>query len=265
MFSKYLTPFLFLGVLFIYSGCDPTTSPKDPTAGSPYVSYMLLSPNEVIFTASGDGFKDTTLTISIQAQINLDSLASDIGYVVRNKDTEEVFTQGELTKTDFGYFGNFDIETSTTSFENYFVEVYAFDEFGDGNYYQSELSIRGASNEPPVILWADNPAEVPRPASGTTTVSFTAKATDPEGQHTIEGVFMRLISQVSGEVDASPFRMYDNGSAGSDQVAQDSVFTVSFNIASTNNLETYDIEYYAVDLGGLVSDTVRTTFSIVEN
>ena len=265
MFSKYFTPILLLGVLLIHSGCDPTTSPRDPVSDTPFVSLMALTPNEVIFSSSIDGFKDTTITISVQAQISFDSLASEIGYVVRNKETEEIFTQGELTKTDFGFFGNFDIETSTTSFEDYFVEVFAFDEFGNGNYYQSELRIRGASNEKPVILWVDNPDEVQRPTSGTTTVSFMAKATDPEGQQSIDGVFMRLISQVNGEVDGSPFRMFDNGSAGSDQVAQDSVYTVSFNIASTNNIEAYDIEYYAVDLGGLVSDTVRTTFSIVEN
>src|SRR5690554_7466099 len=37
--------------------------------------------------------------------------------------------------------------------------------------------------------------------------SFTAKATDADGHNTLEGVYMRLISQVSGEVSASPFTM----------------------------------------------------------
>ena len=269
MFSKHLAPILFLGVFLINTGCDPTTTPADPAGDAPYIQSLSVDPNSVVFSSATDGFKDTTLTFNINAGIQNVDLVEEMGFVLRDRETEQIIEQGELLESLAGqgsfYGANFQIETTTTSFEEYSVEVYAYDEFGSGNYFQSGIVIEGASNEVPVILWANNPSEVQRPTSGTTLVSFTAKATDPEGQNSIDGVFMRLISQVSGEVSNSPFRMYDDGSSGSDQIAQDSVFTVSFNIDPTNKLETYDIEYFAIDLAGLVSDTVRTTFSIVEN
>ncbi len=157
-------------------------------------------------------------------------------------------------------------ETRTTLFEEFKVIVLAQDQSGNFNYAEGSLNLLGFSEIPPEILDVDNPESLQRPAEGEDDepVPFLAKVTDEEGLDTIESVFMRLISRESGEVTGSPFQLYDNGEAGGDVTANDSVFTRIFRFGSDNQLQTYDILYYAVDKGGLVSDTVKSTFSIVE-
>jgi hypothetical protein len=68
------------------------------------------------------------------------------------------------------------------------------------------------------------------------------------------------------EVQGSPFEMFDDGSTFDDDVASDSIYTWSLPVEPTNNNPNRDfnIEFYALDEGGLSSDTIRTTFSIRE-
>lgn len=246
--------------------CDSTVSPTDKLSNAPTVSQLIINPQTFTFTPS-DGFKDTTLTVLISATIeNVDSETMP-GFVIRDKNSSTLITNGDLlAQNQAGLFAiESEIETTTTAFNEYIVEVYAYNAAGGGNFFQTTISVEGFSNNPPEIIEVNNPEEVQRPESGSTSVSFTAKTTDIDGQTTIEGVFLRLISQVSGEVSGSPFQLFDDGSSQNDVAANDSVFTASFPVSSTNQLQTYDILYYAVDKGGLVSDTVKTTFSIRGN
>lgn len=265
MFTKFVSRLLFIGVLFSIINCDPTDTSSTVFGEAPVVQNLTIQPSSVVFIPN-DGFKDTTLSIYIEATIENVSEETIFGYTIRDKASQELISSGELaaeTRADV-FRTETGLETTTTSFENYIVEAYAYNEGGSGNFIQTPISIRGFSNNKPEILEANNPQEVQRPSSGQTTVLFTAKTTDKDGQNSIEGVFLRLISQVSGEVSGSPFQLFDNGSSQGDVAANDSVFTRSFSINSTNQLQTYDILYYAVDKGGLVSDTAKTTFSIVE-
>lgn len=245
--------------------CDPTVSPSNSFIDSPEVKELIVSPNDINFT-SADGFKDTTLAIHIEASIENITEESTFGFAIRDKVTQELVSTGELTAESRAniFWAESELETTTTSFEELIAEVYAYNPNGSGNFFQTAISISGFSNNAPEILEVNNPEEVQRPLSGETSVSFTAKTTDVDGQNSIEGVYLRLISQVSGEVSGSPFQLFDNGSSQGDQVASDSVYTTRFSISPNNQLQTYDILYYAVDKGGLVSDTVRTTFSIRE-
>ncbi len=260
---------LYSSVLFVIGfflfNCDTTISPSNTFSDGPEVQQLTVSPNDVDFSSS-DGFKDTTLTISVLSTIENVTEETTLGYAVRDKSTLVLISEGELTTaSEADVYGiDLSLETTTTSFEELIAEVYAYNPDGSGNFFQTAISISGFSNNPPEILEANNPEEVQRPSSGETSVSFTAKTTDADGQHSIEGVYLRLISQTSGEVSGSPFQLFDNGSSQGDETPSDSVYTTSFSISPTNQLQTYDILYYAVDKGGLVSDTVKTTFSIIE-
>ena len=265
MFSKNFVPILLLGILFINSGCDETPGTTPIIGDLPTVTSISTQPSSVQFSRDTDGFKDTTLVVTITSNIDFVNESQAPRFVVTEVSTGTVIESSSMESQDDSiYSGTFELETSTTTFAKYLIEVFAANEQGDGNYAQSSFEISGFSNFAPQLLWVDNPEEVQRPATGSTAVQFKAKATDTDGQESIEGVFLRLISQVSGEVAASPFQLFDDGTSFSDEAASDSVFTVSFNINSSNQLQTYDILYYAVDKGGLVSDTLKTTFSIIE-
>lgn len=245
--------------------CDSTVSPSGTFENTPKVTLLTITPNTISFVPS-DGFRDTTMSIYIESTIEDVDAKTIPGYVIRKKSSQELIASGELSADNQAniFTTEINLETTTTTFEEYIFEVYAYNSNGSGNFFQTLLSIEGFSNNPPEILEAINPEEVQRPQSGQISVSFTAKTTDLDGQDTIEGVFLRLISRISGESSGSPFLLYDDGANQSDAVANDSVFTATFPVSSSNQLQTYDIFYYAVDKGGLVSDTVKTTFSIIE-
>jgi hypothetical protein len=60
--------------------------------------------------------------------------------------------------------------------------------------------------------------------------------------------------------------MFDDGSTYTDTTANDSVYTWFQPVPPNENdpNRDFDIEFYVIDLAGLSSDTVRTTFRIRE-
>ena len=60
--------------------------------------------------------------------------------------------------------------------------------------------------------------------------------------------------------------MFDDGISNEDQIANDSVFTFSLPVTPTDNRPNrdFDIEYFAEDISGLTTDTVKTIFIIRE-
>ncbi len=258
---------LLLGISLGFFACDSTTSPIDIFQDKPAITNFSINPQNVQFTSSADGVKDTTVQVifTIDA-VNLGEYAPQL--TVTDRFSGETALEQVLPAT--GNENEFSLqvpfETRTTFFEEYKINVLVQDDHGNYNYAEASLNLLGFSEVAPEILEANNPDSLQRPAEGEDDkpVAFLAKVNDEEGLDTIESVFMHLISRESGEVTGSPFQLYDNGEAGGDVTANDSVFTRVFRFSSDNKLQTYDILYYAVDKGALVSDTVRTTFSIVE-
>lgn len=259
------TSILSLG--FIIFGCDETSAPASILDDAPSITRIDVEPQTVQFTAEEDGFKDTTLIVGIFIlTVNTPDEELPV-YIISDKESGQLITEGTFDITDPGS-GNFGVEipleTSTTSFKQFIITAYPSANKGSTNYAQTSLRIAGISNNSPQILETDNPDEIQRPSSGNQNVTFTAKVTDEDGQETIENVFMRLISQTNGEVGNSPFPLYDDGTNGGDETANDSLYTLTFQINDQNQSDTYSLEYFAVDQGGLVSDTVTSTFSIIE-
>jgi hypothetical protein len=251
-----------------FYACDSTTSPGNPLDGSTSIDRFEITPSFVEFTLQEDGFKDTTITIELYTFI-ADRLDSDIPeYAISKRSSGSIVAEGELTFVDscrFNFMAEANILTTTTSFEDYIINVFFKNNLQI--YAQTGFSIKGFSNVAPQIISIENHNEVEIPSSGKTPIQFKAKVKDTDGQSTIRGVYMRLISRSTGEVSGSPFPLYDdgqiNGTSG-DQIAQDSIFTLTLEIASSNNPDFYDLKYYAIDKGGLVSDTLKSTLRIKE-
>lgn len=262
--SGYSSLYLFI---LLFLACDTTIEPLNNLSLFPEVVSVAIPTDSVSFTRS-DGFADTTITLPIEATIRNIDETSTLGFVIRDASSLAAVIQGNLAASaqENLFNGEASINTSTTSVENYLVEVYAFDESGRGGFAQTPFYIVGFSSAPPVLTRTTSPGTIVRPVSGSIPAVFTAKVTDPDGDETISRVSIRVI-QNNVDVQGSPFEMFDDGSTLGDTTANDFVFTWSQDVTPTTGEQDrdFDIEFFAVDEGGLHSDTVRTTFSIRGN
>lgn len=271
MHYKYLTLFSLLSLLF--ASCDRTPGVVDPTQPVTGVENVEINPKEITFS-NADGVKDTTVQVSIYAtlsnQISNDSFPR---FTVKDVSGDTLIVKGKLdqfNKTADRFEGTADIPLNTTDIRSLAVYVYAV-ELGDNtNWIKHELNIQGYSSSPPTIIEASNPDTVQIPNDGSVIpVSFTAKVTDVDGQKTIDRVLMNIIDENGNSLSSQPFRLYDDGQhadsrSSGDQVAGDSVYTRRFYVDSTNSAVSHTVHYFAKDKGGLVSDTVTTTFTLVK-
>jgi hypothetical protein len=263
---KHSALFLFLLPLF-YVHCD-TSIPQAVTSNQSSILSIDVTPSFVQFTLQDDGYKDTTLTFEIQTEISVLGSSEISDYVVKKSSTKETVASGTLANTeDNFYIASFDLNTSTTQIQDYIVQVSVYDEYGNFNSAEYNIELIGFSNARPQILMVENPLEVNRPESGQFNTLFTAKVTDQDGQETIDRVLVRIIDVFGDELPSSPYQMFDDGTTYNDTFANDSVFTITFPIQanSERTTESYNIEYYAIDQGGIHSDTTTTTFKITNN
>jgi len=266
--NLFIYPFLILTFCVGFYACDSTTSPIDPLSEEPTITRFSMTPQHVQFSPTADGIKDTT--VNVRFEVSTENLP--VGNVpllhIMDNYTNEVAYEIPMngTPTEDFFVHEIPFETKTTFFEEYTVNVLLSGSPNNLNYAQGSLELFGFSVVPPEILEIDNPETLQRPEEDEpdVPVPFFAKATDEEGLDSIEGVYLRLISRESGELDSSPFRLYDDGENGGDLTAGDSLFTLVFQFSSENQIETYDAYYYAVDRGGLVSDTVKSVFRVIE-
>ncbi len=270
MFSKLVSLLVFIGVFLLAVNCDPTVSPVDKLNDSPAIINVTISPSVTNFT-SLEGKKDTIVINTVVSEFQNLTTESKAGYYIVDKSTGLVTDQGDFFYDSSTENFVFDLvtETRTTFFKEFLVQVYAYDTNGNGNYYQATTYINGFSLFSPEITNTSSPSIIIRPETGETIASFNATVTDQDDDETIENVFLRIIDQSSGEVTGSPFIMSDNGTSLGDETANDLVYTWSLPVPanpSSGIIERdYDIQFFAIDKSGLVSDTVRTTFSIRGN
>jgi len=260
-------PFIYgiilLVTVSILGACDSTTAPADILKDSPAIVEFDISPSRVNFTPA-DGVRDTTVNIQFSGRTSNHIQEQSVILVINRRNSGELFREEELAITSDGTFDfELDVETNTTFFNDF--EVFTRLSGDNSAYAEGKVSIQGFSEFAPEILEINNPESVQLPSSGESarSVSFRAKVSDVEGLVSIEGVYLRLISRSTGELSGSPFRLYDNGSNG-DLAPNDSLFTRVFQFNSGNNSDFYDVEYFAIDRGGLISDTLRTTFRITQ-
>jgi hypothetical protein len=268
LIKNFLGSLILFLCLILFISCE-TSFDNNISNDLPFITEFSISPEDINFDNLTTEVIDTTINVNISGQVKKITEDTRLIFSVTDIQNNVQVEEGNLNLTSISPLnGNFDknivIEVSTSTFSNFLVVVTATDKNGNGNYAQSVLKIKGISNSAPQIIEVDNPTEYVIPQSETENIRFTAKVIDEDGQNNIQGVFLRLISRTTGEASGSPFELYDDGQSLGDQVASDSVFTLTFPVSSDNQPDTYDIHYFATDRGGLSSDTVKTSFSLIE-
>ena len=249
---------LFAGFL---SGCDSPPGPKDPTQSPSHLQNARVEPDSISFSHISTLY-DTTVTLHLQATITNLSASSEPSYVIRSS-TDSIITRGSLQPGDTSnvFTAQTDLNLTTATFATYYTYIYASEPQPDGSWIQSKVNIYGLSGSPPEILAVNNPDTVYKPSGDSVrNVPFQAKVTDEDGQDNIETVAFELIRD-DNTLDV--IELSDDGSSDSgDPTAGDSVYTQILSVDAGNEAATYNIHYYAVDKAELVSDTVKTTFTI---
>ncbi|MBO6621162.1 MAG: hypothetical protein JJ892_02965 [Balneola sp.] len=269
MSFKFYSLVLFTLAWAVIVSCDDALTPKDFDEEQPYVQNLVVSPSDINFDPQLDGQKDTTLTFNITVDgfnFGVDSVPY-YSIFVGNEDLPSLQRKFPVNFSPITTFQtSISIETNTINFENYTIIVSPTLSGSNTNYAQSIVKQTGVAINAPEILEVVNPDTIQRPAEGQTLVFFEAKVRDSDGQSNLDRVLIRIIDHEVGEAQGSPFEMFDDGSSNNDRVANDSLYTYSLPVTQTNNRPNrdFDIEYFAIDKSGLVSDTVRTTFSIRE-
>lgn len=246
--------------------CDSSLTTSLHSSETTYIRSLTVQPSLVKFSLDSDGYKDTTVNISVSSEIVLNNNEQVPTFVVTNLTNRKVVTSGTLTPTESNIFTtSFELETSTTINKNYIVQVFVFDNAGNSNTAEHNIEIVGFANARPEIIEVSNPTEVILPSgSDVLIVPFTAKVTDVDGQSNIDQVFIEFINSDGSIIVPSPNTLLDNGQ-NEDVAADDSVYTIAFTINSDNTPANRTARYFAVDQAGLFSDTLTTTFNIVEN
>lgn len=268
MFRCLKTSFLFLLLTGVLFSCDQL--PETPTNGLDYIelNHFRVEPTQVNFNATDHGFTDTTLVFQVFTQIHNSEWIDHFGLMIKNPRTSEILDQIPLatpTPDDLPieYSTSFTWETETTRFEEFVVELYALDLYGYGISHQATVQIEGIASDPPIILWAQNPSPVQIPTDDqTVNIPFQAKVTDPDGQNTIDRVFILFENEDGSLLVPTPNILTDTG-LGLDDVAGDSVYTITFSINKSNTPQNRSVLYYALDKAGLSSDTIRTSFNLI--
>lgn len=267
LFRKTIIPLLFLGIPFINSGCDSTTGSNSPISDTPAVRSISLTPSEINFTREIDALTDTTVTITVTSEVEHVIQGYAPLFVITDQLTGRVITtQPMINDAGNTYSNSYGLETTTATTTSYLVKVYAVDESGTGNYASAIFDVNGFENRKPELVSTSSPDTIYRPVAGSVPATFTATVSDPDGDETINNVYLRIIDQSIGEVTGSPFLMSDDGSSLGDVTAGDLTFTWELPVTTTTGTQNrdYNIEFYALDNLGLSSDTVKTTFRIRE-
>lgn len=259
------------GGILIWQSCDSTTSPENPLTDQPSLTNLTINPSLVQFEKEKDGFRDTTLTVVISAVIQSTQDMNPPRFSVLNKNSGELIIEGELSQAesnDETYIASAEINTTTTSNENFIINVIL--DTPQNSYAQTTFSVRGFPNIEPEIIYAKNSAEVQIPNDDEVIpVRFEAKVTDEDGQDNISGVYIEFLNEDGTKLIPNPNQLLDDGqnsnpSDSGDEIAGDSVYTIRFFVDSTNTPNMRTAQYYALDETGLSSDTVETTFNIIE-
>lgn len=272
-FKLYSLVLLTLAWALIVS-CDDALTPKDFDEQQPYVQNLVVSPTEISFDPQRDGQKDTTLILNVTVDgfnFDVDSVPY---YSVFLGDTESPFIQKKFP-VNFSPLTTFQtsipVSTNTVIFETYTLVITPSLSGNNQNFAQAIIRQTGVPINPPEILEVNNPEEVEIPSgSDVTRVLFTAKVTDADGQDNLDRVFIDFVNEDGSILTPDPNILLDDGnnsnSNGSgDATASDSVYTIQFFVDSSNTPNNRTARYYALDKSGLSSDTLTTTFNIVDN
>ncbi|MGM0589360.1 MAG: hypothetical protein ACQETE_13140 [Bacteroidota bacterium] len=232
------------------------------------IEQLTISPDSLVFTKlPASASTDTTVIFDVVMQFSSSSsnkMEAQIDLVSELRDSilsTSSLSISEIASGQYRATGSFELTTSTTLSDRYTLTGSVQAEQSSPTWSEFAIPQLAQTGEPPEILSYDIPSPVTIPESGSKTIPFTAKVTDPDGQVSLQAVYLDLLNTQGQLIGDSPYQMKDNGGDESgDAVAGDSVYTVTFSINSQNQPAEYQARIYAEDNVGLRSDTVKTPF-----
>lgn len=146
-----------------------------------------------------------------------------------------------------------------------------YDNGESGDIFINTIPVRSNLGSPPVIDSVSFPAEIIKPATGSTPVLFIAYVSDPDGPENIDIVTMSIFDAEQNPVGA-PLRLYDdggqtdlgNGVRSGDTTANDRAFSRTLQIDNSNTARTLTLRFQATDKSGQLSNVIEQPFTISE-
>lgn len=262
-YSSTAKPWLFAILLLALTSCDSVPGVTDPTASSPVVSGIQVTPDVLALDQLGGEGETVTAQITVSADVtDADKDLTAAFVLIRSSSPGQApLAQEEVPLGNDGRFTlRLDLTVPRASGGQFVVTVFAADAAGNiSNTAYGSIRVSGES-APPEIIAVDMPDQVTRPAVGQPPISIPILATvsDPDGLENV--AFVEVI--VNG---AATLRLCDDGGSGTcnngfgssgDVAAGDGVFTLTIQLDSSNAAGTNSFEFTAVDRTGLRSGAV---------
>ena len=229
----------------------------------PTVTTISTTPSSVSFSQLVDGAKDTTLTVYIYSAV--ENVADDYPPLYKVTDLSDdsiIATDTMSVKMCNLYCANFEIDTQTQRTSSYLVEVFAFNENGEGNYATANLEVSGFPNQQPEIVAFSSPDTVFRPQSGSSVALFTAQVNDPDGNSTIDNAYVVITEQSASA--GTTIVMSDDGVNRGDEVAGDFIYSVDFEIPANPSSEVIENDFFIYgNWAGMTAGACRVSLNIM--
>jgi len=260
---------LFAFFLLVFTSCDSVPGVTDPTASSPVVSGIQVSPEVLALDQLGGEGETVSAQITVTADVtDADNDLTAAFVLIRSSSPGQApLAQEEVQLGNAGTFtSRLDLTVPRASGGQFVVSVFAADAAGNiSNTAYGSIQVSGES-APPEIMSIDMPDQVTRPAAGLPPISISIQATvsDPDGLDNV--AFVEVI--VNG---AATLRLCDDGGSGTcnngfgssgDLDAGDGVYTLTIQLDASNSAGTNSFEFTAVDRTGLRSGTVSRTIVV---
>lgn len=253
------TPLLLIAVVL---GCDSVPS-GDFRDGQPAnISSFTFSPAVIdLSTLPAEQVTETTASVPfvVEARVTVgDASLESVQYIIQGLEIgDDPVVTGELLQAGTMYRSEFELTLEKGAIGNYSLLLFAVDEAGRiSNRARGTISFVSTSGSPPVVV--DVQADPDTVLAGAT-FRLIAEVTDPDGPSNV----LRVDATGPNE---NPFPMLDDGSEGGslsgDDVADDGLYTVTFQVPAGTPAGTVAFRVQAFDRGGLASEVVEKEVTI---
>ncbi len=243
-------------------GCDSVPSVDSGDGQPANIASFSFSPAVIdLSTIPPEQQSETTASVpfSVEALVAVgDATVQSVQYIVQGLEIgDEPIAVGELLQSGALYRADFDLTLDKGAIGNYSLLLFAVDAAGRiSNRARGTVSFISTTGSPPVVV--DVQVDPDTVAAGAT-FRLIAEVTDPDGLSNV------LRVEATGP-NQTPFAMEDDGSEGGslsgDDVADDGLYTVTFQVPDGTPAGTVTFEIQAFDRSGLASNVVEKEVTI---
>lgn len=261
--TKVYVPLAVCLLFTCIAGCDTLPEPTDTYSRPPELTNLQYAPSMLDLATNPaavvNGIVSVDFTVSVDA-FDEDGVVEQVNFILRpptagSAPLANIVMNGDAAMREFGLTYTQQLPEGETG--NYILEVYGYD--NDGTLSNRVLGTFTLLNEqdPPIITAIEAPATVTRPAEGSVSFTLVATVDDPQGVANVSTVLAWNVLNPQ-----ATFALFDDGSAGGDEIAGDGRFTATVQISSDNSPGVNSLAFQATDRGGLQSEVVTIDITI---